>query len=82
MKQIIVDYFQVLFCTSDLVGDYALLPQLFPYLEKVNIAGLSCVISNEEIRESLFNIVGLNSPSPDGFLLKIGSSKRRKKKNK
>ncbi|XP_021826059.1 uncharacterized protein LOC110766949 [Prunus avium] len=67
MKQIVIDYFQGIFCTSDPIGDYSLLPHLFPQLEEADLAGLNCAVSNEEIKESLFNIGGLKTPGPDGF---------------
>ncbi|CAL8991457.1 unnamed protein product [Prunus brigantina] len=37
-----------------------------PIME-ADLAGLSCAVSNEEIKESLFNIGGLKTPGPDGF---------------
>ncbi|CAL2255075.1 unnamed protein product [Prunus armeniaca] len=67
MKHIIVKYFQGLFSASDMVGDYALLPQLFPSLEGDELEGLSCPVSIEEIKNSVFAIGRLKTPGPDGF---------------
>ncbi|CAL2276143.1 unnamed protein product [Prunus armeniaca] len=50
-----------------MVGDYALLPQLFPNLEEVDLEGLSCPISIEEIKNSVLAIGRLKTPGPDGF---------------
>ncbi|CAL8174658.1 unnamed protein product [Prunus armeniaca] len=67
MKHIIVKYFQGLFSASDMVGDYALLPQLFPSLEGDELEGLSCPVSIEEIKNSVFAIGRFKTPGPDGF---------------
>ena len=50
-----------------MVGDYALLPQLYPSLEEADLEGLSCPVSIEEIKNSVFAIGSLKTPGPDGF---------------
>lgn len=67
MKNIIVNYFRELFNASNMVGDYALLPQLFPSLEEADLASLSYSFFVEEIKNNLFAICRLKTPSLDGF---------------
>ncbi|BBN67942.1 hypothetical protein Prudu_231S000200 [Prunus dulcis] len=52
---------------SDMVGDYALLPQLYPSLEEADLEGLSCLVSIEEIKNSVFAIGRLKAQGPDGL---------------
>ncbi|BFG15830.1 hypothetical protein CerSpe_021040 [Prunus speciosa] len=54
-----------------MVGDYALLPQLFPNLEEAQLEGLSCPVSIEEIKNSVFAIGRLKTPGPYGFPAKF-----------
>ncbi|BFG41163.1 hypothetical protein CerSpe_274360 [Prunus speciosa] len=64
---IIVNYFQGLFGDSVLVDDYRLLPHLFPRLADTNVEGLSCEVTDDEVKNSLFAIGGLKTPGSDGF---------------
>ncbi|KAJ6341151.1 hypothetical protein OIU78_009342 [Salix suchowensis] len=59
MKDIVVNYFQELFSTSEMSGDYNLTPKLFPKLLEADLDGLSSDVTNEEIRQNLFSIGGL-----------------------
>ncbi|CAL9024686.1 unnamed protein product, partial [Prunus brigantina] len=67
MKLTIVNYFQKLFGDTGLVNDYRLLPHLFPRLADSDLEGLSCEVTDDEVKNSLFAIGGLKTPGPDGF---------------
>ncbi|KAB5569276.1 hypothetical protein DKX38_003069 [Salix brachista] len=59
MKDIVVNYFHELFSNSEMSGDYNLTPQLFPKLLEADLVGLSSDVTNEEIHQNLFSLVGL-----------------------
>ncbi|CAL8166302.1 unnamed protein product [Prunus armeniaca] len=67
MKQIVYEYFQGLFNVSVSTGAYSLLPYLFPQLDCDELASLSVIVTELEIKHSLFAIGGLKTPGPDGF---------------
>ncbi|CAL8164318.1 unnamed protein product [Prunus armeniaca] len=67
MELTIVNYFQGLFGDTGLVDDYRLLPHLFPRLADMDLEGLSCEVTNDEVKNSPFAIWGLKTPGPDGF---------------
>ncbi|KAI5351228.1 hypothetical protein L3X38_004119 [Prunus dulcis] len=67
MKQIVTHYFQGLFSEPSLSGEYSLLPQYFPQLERSECTRLNGEVSDVEIHSSLFAIGGLKTPGPDGF---------------
>jgi len=56
-----------LFGESVLVDDYKLLPQLFPRVADTDLEGLSCEVTDDEVKNSLFAIGGLKTPRPEGF---------------
>ncbi|KAI5350805.1 hypothetical protein L3X38_003696 [Prunus dulcis] len=67
MKLTIVNYFQGLFGETGLVDDYRLLPHFFPRLADSDLEGLSCEVTDDEVKNSMFAIGGLKTPGPDGF---------------
>ena len=67
LKDIVVNYFHELFLNSGMSGDYNLTSRQFPRLVEVVLDRLSSDVSNEEIHQSLFSIIGLKSLWPDGF---------------
>ncbi|KAI5333294.1 hypothetical protein L3X38_023425 [Prunus dulcis] len=56
-----------LFGETGLVDDYRLLPQFFPKLADSDLEGLSCEVTDDEVKNSMFAIGGLKTPGPDGF---------------
>ncbi|KAK0578928.1 hypothetical protein LWI29_018508 [Acer saccharum] len=67
MKKIAIDYFCKLFSFRIHNGNYEGLPRFFPVLEDNEASNLCRVISDEEVKESIFSIGGLKAPGPDGI---------------
>ncbi|KAK2642210.1 hypothetical protein Ddye_023973 [Dipteronia dyeriana] len=67
MKKEAVGYFQKLFEMKQSTGEYSDLPLMFPKLNACDISSLSNAMSEQELKQSIFNIGGLKAPGPDGF---------------
>ncbi|KAK2650811.1 hypothetical protein Ddye_018300 [Dipteronia dyeriana] len=62
-----VGYFQKHFEEKQCTGEYLDLPLLLPKLNVCDLSILSNAVSEQEVKQSIFNVGRLKAPSPDGF---------------